>query len=116
MVTQSSSMPALVHNDLAAEHILLDPVTRTVTGIIDWSDIAVGDCAVDFAGLFHWGGQAFLNAVLSTYDGPIDDLVVGRARFLAACRGVADVTFGLERDRPEYIVAGIRALELSVGV
>lgn len=115
IVARSPSTPALLHNDLAAEHILFDPATQTVTGIIDWSDIAVGDRAVDFAGVFHWGGEAFINAMLSTYDGPIDDLVVPRARFLAACRGVADVTFGLESDRREYILAGIRALKLSVG-
>jgi len=47
------STPTLVHNDLAAEHILFDPATQTVTGIIDWSDIAVSDPAADFAGVLH---------------------------------------------------------------
>jgi aminoglycoside phosphotransferase (APT) family kinase protein len=107
--------PALVHNDLAAEHLLLDPATQTVTGIIDWSDVAVSDPAVDFAGVFHWGGEALVNAVLSKYEGHVDELVLRRARFMAACRGVADVAFGLETDRREYIVAGVRALKLCFG-
>ncbi len=115
MIARWPSTPALLHNDLAAEHILFDSTTQAVTGIIDWSDIAVGDRSVDFAGVFHWGGEAFINAVLATYDGPIDDCVAPRARFIAACRGVGDVTFGLETDRREYIAAGIRALELAVG-
>lgn len=114
-MARSPLTPALLHNDFAAEHILCDPATQTVTGIIDWSDIAVGDRSIDFAGVFHWGGEAFIDAVLSTYDGPIDDVVVPHARFLAACRGVGDVTFGLETGRREYIAAGIRALELSAG-
>lgn len=65
--------------------------------------------------MFHWGGEALTDAVLSTYEGSIDDLLVSRARFMAACRGVADVRFGLETDRHEYIVAGLRALHLCAG-
>jgi aminoglycoside phosphotransferase (APT) family kinase protein len=108
--TPSPRTPALVHNDLAAEHILLDAAAETVTGIIDWSDIAICDPAVDFAGIFHWGGRALVDEVLASYEGSIDDFLVSRARFMAACRGVGDVKFGLETDRPEYITAGLRAL------
>ncbi len=56
---------ALIHHDLAAEHVLVDPATRTITGVIDWSDMAIGDPAVDFSGLFHWGGAAFVDEVLT---------------------------------------------------
>ena len=104
--------PALVHNDLAAEHILVGETARTVTGIIDWSDMAVSDPALDIAGMFHWGGPAFGDAVLAAYEGPVDDRL---ARFIAACRGVGDVKFGLETDRPEYIAGGLRALRLCAG-
>jgi aminoglycoside phosphotransferase (APT) family kinase protein len=103
---------SLVHNDLAAEHILCDPDERTVTGVIDWSDIAIGDPAADFAGMFHWGGEALVNRVLAHYDGQVDDALVARARFMAACRGVADVIFGLETERREYVEGGLRALQL----
>ena len=109
---RSPLTPALVHNDLAAEHVLVGETARTVTGIIDWSDMAVSDPAMDIAGMFHWGGQAFGDAVLSAYEGAIDDRLASRARFMAACRGVGDVKFGLETDRPEYIAAGLRALRL----
>ena len=103
---------ALVHNDLAAEHVLCDPESGMPTGVIDWSDMALGDPVVDFAGLFHWGGDRFAKAVLAHYDGHVDEQGMARARFMAACRGVGDVKFGLDLNRPEYIVAGIRALEL----
>jgi aminoglycoside 2''-phosphotransferase len=113
--TASSSTPVLVHGDLAAEHILYDPVTRAITGIIDWSDIALSDRSLDLAALFHWGGRPFVDAVLAAYDGSVDEATLRRARFLAACRGVGDVTFGLETGRREYIEAGVRALTLCIG-
>jgi aminoglycoside phosphotransferase (APT) family kinase protein len=106
----TESAPRLVHGDLAAEHVLVDVTARTVTGIIDWSEIGIGDVAVDLAALFHWGGPTFAAAVLRQYDLPIDSALLHRARYLAACRGAADVTFGIATDRPEYVHAGLRAL------
>jgi len=107
--------PVVAHRDLASEHVLFDLTTREITGVIDWTEIAVTDRCVDFAGFFHWGGEPCINAVLSNYDGSVDDGVLYRARFLAACRGVADVAFGLQTGRREYIQAGIRALGICLG-
>ena len=115
MPARSPSAPVLAHCDFAAEHVLCDPAAQTLTGIIDWSDMAVSDRSIDFAGLFHWGGEPFVDAVLSRYGLPVDQAALPRARFLAVCRGVADVAFGLERGRREYIEAGIRALRLCLG-
>ena len=105
----------LVHNDLAAEHVLLDDAGSRITGVIDWSDVAVGDRAIDFGGVVHWGGPALLEDVLSHYDGPVSDGLIARAHFFAACRGVLDVEFGLQRQRPEYVEGGLRALRMSTG-
>jgi aminoglycoside phosphotransferase (APT) family kinase protein len=102
--------PALIHNDLAAEHVLIDPDQTTITGVIDWSDVAIGDPAADFAGLFHWGGERLVEAVLRHYAGSVDAAALRRARYLAACRGAMDVAFGVQRKRPEYVASGLRAL------
>jgi aminoglycoside phosphotransferase (APT) family kinase protein len=104
---------ALVHNDLAAEHVLVDESAQRVTGVIDWSDAAIGDRAIDFAGIFHWGGAPFMNGVLANYDRPIDEHLEARARFFAAGRGVLDVQFGLERNDREYVEGGLRALSMA---
>ncbi len=111
---QGSIRPTLVHNDLAAEHILLDPATHEVTGIIDWSEISIGDPAIDFAGMFHCGGLDFLSAVLLHYRHHLDAGLRERARFFAVGRGIGDRVFGLEMHRPEYIDAGVRALRLCL--
>lgn len=107
--------PVLVHCDLAAEHILLDSETHQVTGIIDWGDVAVADPAIDFAGIFHWGGANFAKAALASYHREADNGLLERARFFGACRGIADIVFGLEAQRPEYIAGGVRALTMCVG-
>jgi len=109
-----SSTPVVAHRDLAAEHVLCDPASRRLTGVIDWSEIAISDGLVDFAGVFHWGGDPFVDAVLASYDGPLDRDGLRHARFLAACRGVADVAFGLDTSRREYVEAGVRALTLCL--
>jgi aminoglycoside phosphotransferase (APT) family kinase protein len=105
----------LVHNDLAAEHVLCDPAREVLTGVIDWSEIAVSDPAIDLSGLYHWGGAPFVRAVLAHYTVPVDASMLARARYLAACRGASDVRFGWEMERPEYIEGGLRALVLCAG-
>jgi hypothetical protein len=50
---------------------------------------------------------------MSHYDREMDDGLLARARFLAACKAIADITFGLRTGWPEYIEAGVRALRLS---
>lgn len=114
----ATSMPrqgsSLVHNDFAAEHVLFDPVRYAVTGIVDWSDMAIGHPVADLAGMFHWGGENLMNAVLHSYGGPVDADFIAWARYLAACRGAGDVAFGVLHNRREYVSAGLRALALCV--
>jgi aminoglycoside phosphotransferase (APT) family kinase protein len=113
--TRTLVRSVLVHNDFAAEHVLVEPAAAAITGVIDWSDIAVSSPAADFAGIFHWGGEPFARAVLRLYGGELDADGLVVARYMAACRGAMDVSFGLETGRPEYVGSGIRALHLSAG-
>jgi aminoglycoside 2''-phosphotransferase len=111
---ESHRKDRLVHGDLAAEHILYDSATRSLTGVIDWSEVSIGDPSVDLAGVLHWGGDRFLDMVLSTYRGPADDGTLDRARYRAACRGMGDIVFGMEMGRDDYVAAGVRALNFSI--
>ena len=69
---------ALVHGDLAGEHILWDADRRQVN-IIDFSDRSIGDPALDFAGLLA-NGQQFAQRVVHQYRGPKDERRLWRAR------------------------------------
>ena len=112
--TRGPGEAVLLHNDFAAEHVLIDDAAQAVTGVIDWSDLALGDRSRDLAGILHWGGRPLLEAVRPHYHGALDDEGVARAMYLAACRGVMDVAFGVERARPEYVAAGLRAMAFAV--
>jgi aminoglycoside phosphotransferase (APT) family kinase protein len=54
----------LVHNDMWAEHVLINSHSGSVNAIIDWGDTAIGDPAVDFAGLYTWYGESWMKCVL----------------------------------------------------
>lgn len=104
----------LLHGDLAAEHVLWAPQEARVLGVIDWSEIAMGDPAIDLAALYHWGGPRFALCALAHYRAPVDTATLDRARYVAACRGLADIVFGMETGRDEYIEAGRRALHMNI--
>jgi aminoglycoside phosphotransferase (APT) family kinase protein len=100
--------PCLIHGDFAAEHVLVS-ADGMPTGVIDWADAVIGDPALDLAGFLHWGGRGMLSRALSTY-GACGEQLRERARWLATCRAVGDIVFGLDAERPEYVRAGERAL------
>ena len=104
----------LVHNDLWAEHVLIDSESGSVAGIIDWGDAVVGDPAVDFAGLYAWFGEAWVSEILTHYRRPVDAGFLSRVRFLAICMAVHNITLGNSRKYSPWVVAGQRALRLAL--
>ncbi len=78
-----------------------------ITGVIDWSDAAVTDPALDFARLYRDFGPAFLTAALDAYGG-----LPGagpRIEFFARCAALEDLAYGLESGRAEYADAARRS-------
>ncbi|HET6301113.1 phosphotransferase family protein [Microbacterium sp.] len=83
------------HNDLGAEHILVDDAGE-VTGIIDWTDAAMTDPARDIGSLYRDLGPAAALRVGESLDGPITEDELRRIRFHARCKWLEDVAFGIE--------------------
>lgn len=104
--------PALVfsHNDLGIEHVLVDPGTLAITGIIDWSDAAMTDPAADFGLILRDLGEAALAAALTSY-GRGDAGLVTRTRFYARCSLLEDLAYGIETGRGEYSAKSLAALD-----
>ncbi|GAA3222160.1 hypothetical protein GCM10010468_47790 [Actinocorallia longicatena] len=101
------------HNDLGIEHVLVDPATWTVTGIIDWSDAAIVDPACDF-GLIHRDlGTAALDRALAGYPADLDGIEAIRARagFYARCGVLEDLAYGLQDGHRRYLGKSLDALE-----
>ncbi len=103
---------SLVHNDLWAEHILLDNRSGRVSGIIDWGDTAIGDPAIDFACLYTWYGESWLENVLAHYTGKLDAKVISRSRYLATCLAIHNITLGRAQGQIQWVEAGYAALQL----
>ena len=78
-----SPPPVLVHGDVYEDHLLHDPATGRL-GLIDFSDLAVGDPAIDLAELIDYG-RPFLEDVArrSGGDAALVDRAIRYGRWLA---------------------------------
>jgi len=106
----SEYSPVFSHNDLGIEHVLVDPVAWTVTGIIDWSDAAIVDPAYDFGLVYRDLGPAALQAALESYGADSRDLA-DRATFYARCSVLEDLAYGVETGRDRYLDKSINAMQ-----
>lgn len=70
----------VVHTELWTRHILLSEGKTNISGIIDFGEMAVGDPACDFAGLWAYG-EDFLKKVMEHYNQEKDDGFVERSRY-----------------------------------
>lgn len=72
-----------IHNDLCPDHLLIDPESGSLVGIIDWTDAALGDPALDFVVFVTWRSREFLRQVLAGYGLVVDRNFRQRLSFLA---------------------------------
>jgi aminoglycoside phosphotransferase (APT) family kinase protein len=63
----------VIHNDISPDHILVDPRTGRLTGLIDFNDTVVGEPVLDFVGLIPLGGRSFVADVTAHYGLPLGD-------------------------------------------
>jgi aminoglycoside phosphotransferase (APT) family kinase protein len=106
----TSGTPRLVHNDLWAEHILIDPHTLGVSGVIDWGDAAIGDPAIDLALVYAWRGEQGLREVVAHYPVTLTPCIVDRVRYLATCLAIRNLELGQYMEHPRWVEAGRKAL------
>jgi aminoglycoside 2''-phosphotransferase len=101
--------PSLVHNDLWAEHILVNR-SGSIGGVIDWGDAIIGDPAIDFAGLYACYGKRWTEKVIECYPGKLDSAVLLRSRYLAAGLAIHNIALGQDVGRKKWVKAGKEAL------
>jgi aminoglycoside 2''-phosphotransferase len=102
---------ALIHHDLADEHILYDPARGTLSGIIDWGDTAIGDPAIDFTGLLAAYGEGIVERVLEHYHGHVDASFRDRMRFYRGVMPLNTVLFGLDTAQEEFVRQGLNEIQ-----
>jgi aminoglycoside phosphotransferase (APT) family kinase protein len=95
----------VAHADLGAEHVL--EREGTLTGIIDWSDAAITDPALDLARLYRDFGPGFLQELVKVY-GPLPG-GMPRVEFFARCAALEDLAYGRATGRREYVTNAERS-------
>jgi aminoglycoside phosphotransferase (APT) family kinase protein len=90
--------PALVHADLGPAHLLVRD--GRLAGVIDWSDVRVGDPAIDYAWL--------LNGPFGGWD--VDPDLRRRARFYHRLGPWYEVHYGLFTNQPTHVERGLAGI------
>ncbi|GAA2210167.1 hypothetical protein GCM10009850_056260 [Nonomuraea monospora] len=98
------------HNDLGAEHVLVDPATSTITGIIDWTDAAITDPAHDFALIYRDLGPDVFELTLEHYEFTVTEEDRERILFYARCALIEDLAYGLSTGPRHYADAALTHL------
>lgn len=106
----------MLHNDFYPEHLLVEE--SSLSGVIDWGDVAIADPARDLAGLFSWLGTPCLHSGIATYTKlraarlgtDAASRLTERARFFSVCRALEDLDYGTRAGREEYVRVGLRTL------
>lgn len=68
---------AFIHGDIYSRHLLWEASTSAL-GVIDFSDMNLGDPAIDFSELYEYG-EEFVRDVYNFYTGPKDETFLKRA-------------------------------------
>jgi aminoglycoside 2''-phosphotransferase len=99
--------PTLVHRDLNTEHVLVDPATGNLTGVIDWGDAGIDDPAVDFAGVWRQLGENFVRQMLAAYRHSLDTTFLRRMDFYAGMEPFHEIHFGQKEGDAAHLAHGI---------
>lgn len=94
---------ALRHGDLGPQHLLT--TGGHVTGVIDWTDAAVGDPALDLAWTVHRTPSAFAEALVAAYGPTAEELA--RSADWNLLGPWWEVRHGLTGGGDEYVTSGL---------
>ena len=99
--------PVLRHGDFGPGNILFDRRTRSVSGVVDFGSVALGDPAVDIASLIGplGYGEPFLSLLAKDY--PRLDALVPRARFYAGTFALQEALWGWEHNDTHALESGL---------
>ena len=95
--------PALIHADLAPYHILYEPTTQEISGVLDFGVAGIGDPALDLGAMISNYGESFVRKLDTSYPG-IDGLLP-RARFYAQAIELQWVLLGIETNDTFWFTA-----------
>lgn len=103
--------PTWIHGDLHPRNILVDQ--DSITGVIDWGDLAAGDRATDLAALWSLFPEQHLRQQALVAYGEVSEATLARAKGWAILFGVILLDSGLV-DHPQQALIGQKILRCVV--
>lgn len=100
--------PCLINGDLKQDHILIDPKSYRLTGVIDMV-LCLGDPALDFAYLRL--GTDFRNLLLNNYSSKKDDSFLSRVCFYEKTVPFFGLLYGVAHNLKETIQTHLTVLD-----
>jgi aminoglycoside 2''-phosphotransferase len=99
---RASPAPVLLHADIKPEHLLHDPSTGALTGLLDWGDASLGYADFDLAIIGAFCGPHTLRGLLDRLDRRDAERASASVPFLLTLRWTQDAVFDLHRgDEPD---------------
>jgi aminoglycoside 2''-phosphotransferase len=86
----------LLHGEVSADHVLFDPETRRLTGVIDFNGAIIGDPARDLLYLYEEYGLPFLRTLLDHYPAGDRGRLLARLHFPREWHTVLRLLWALE--------------------
>ncbi|MGI8574629.1 MAG: phosphotransferase [Egibacteraceae bacterium] len=96
--------PTFTHGDLGPAHLLCE--TTGLTGVIDWSEVAIADPAIDAAWMLNGCGGRIRSALVACWDP--EAALAQRADLIHQLGPWWEVLYGLEQGLTELVDSGIR--------
>jgi aminoglycoside 2''-phosphotransferase len=103
----------IVHADLSADHIL--HVGASVTGIIDWGDVSLGDPDYDFNYLYEEFGETFVRETAAYYGHADAERLVKKARYFSIADQIGTIVHGADDALPGDVDASWETLRTLLG-
>ena len=103
----------MTHGDLAPEHLLFNPESGQVSGVIDFGDALIDDPAGDFTTFLCQYSEDFTLAVLDHYEPGLDDLAIERCDVYRRLEPFYWISYGLDAEKPAHVKAGVTMLEMD---
>ncbi len=102
--------PTVLHADLSPEHIILDPATQAIVGVIDSGDMVIGDPDYELHWLYASYRDELLRRYLAHNPHPCPERLVRKLRFFHRSQTVVDALIGVRRDDREILQSSLAEL------
>ena len=104
--------PSLIHGDLAPYHLLHDPESGRLTGVLDFGVAGLGDPATDLACLLSVWGERFVGRLAHRWPTAVE--LIDRARVVAMALPLEWAVIALETNAADMAVAHIGHLAVDI--